>query len=196
MARGKYGQSKPIEATTDDLTIGGGDLIGSDPGEDTKLRLIESRAQRVVDNVVKLDCQPALVTVAGDMTTTGNITASDPTADTHVVTKQWALANLASSGSGGGTVAVRTVANSDSPVTLTSSDYFVLCNTVGGQIIVNLPAASGLAGKRFQIKRIGAGSASVTVQTSDGLDGGSSFVLSEPFAAVSAVCDGSEFYIF
>ncbi len=192
----RYGQSKPIEATTDDLTIGGGDLIGSDPGEDTKLRLIESRAQLVVDNVVKLDCQPSLVTVAGDMSASGTITASDPTADSHVVTKSWALQNLVSSGAGGGTVSVRTVGNSDSPVTLTSSDHFLLCNTVSGAVVVNLPSASGLAGKRFQIKRVGAGSASVTVQTSDGLDGDTSFVLGEPFAALSAVCDGSTFHIF
>ena len=192
----RYGQSKPIEATTDDLTIGGGDLIGSDPGEDTKLRLIESRAQLVVDNVIKLDCQPSLVTVAGDFTTTGNITASDPTADSHVVTKSWALANLASASAGGGSVALRTVTFADSPVTLTSSDFFVLCNTSGGQVVVNLPAASGLAGKRFQVKRTGAGASSVVVQSADDIDGGASFELSEPFAAVSAVCDGSTFHIF
>lgn len=192
----RYGQTKPIEATTDDLTIGGGDLIGSDPGEDTKLRLIESRAQLVVDNVVKLDCQPSLVTVAGDFATTGNISASDPTSDGHVVTMSWALANLSGSGSSGGTVPVRTVSNADSPVSLTSSDFFVLCNTVGGQVVVNLPPAAGLAGKRYQIKRIGAGAASVIVQSADNLDGGGSFELSEPFAALSAVCDGETFHIF
>ena len=196
MARGKYGQSKPIEATTDDLTIGGGDLIGSDPGEDTKLRLIESRAQLVVDNVVKLDCQPGSVTVSGDMTTTGTISALEPTADSHVVTRGWALANLAGSGSGGGAVAVRNVGAVDSPVTLAASDYFVFCDTLGGQVVVNLPAAEGLAGKRYQIKRTGAGQASVVVQTNDGLDGGASFVLGEPYSSLSAVCDGSTFHIF
>ena len=193
MAKGRYGQTKPIEATTDDLTIGGGDLIGSDSGEDTRLRLIESRAQLVVDNAIMVDCQPSGVGIAQALLVTGPVTASDPTAPGHLVTKSWALANLQAGGSGS---AFRKVTQADSPLTVTDQDRFIFCDTSAGEITVNLPAAATVPRQDFVIKRTGAGASNVIISAADLIEDAASFTLEEVRSGASIFCDGDTFHIF
>tara|TARA_B100001094_G_scaffold193314_1_gene187218 strand:- start:14572 stop:15156 length:585 start_codon:yes stop_codon:yes gene_type:complete len=194
MAKGRYGLTKGVTFTPDDLTVSGGDLIGSDSGADTKITLIESRAILVVDGVSKVDCQPSLVSVDGDLTSTGRITALDPLTDAHLVTKGWAVANLASSGQGGSNVATRTVGQADSPVTVATSDFMIFADPSSGALTINLPSPTGLDGKRFVVKRTAGGSNSVSIVGA--IDGGASLNLSEPYAAVSLICNGSEYFIW
>jgi len=44
--------------------------------------------------------------------------------------------------------------NTDSPYTITATDYLVRVNATSGAVVLNLPTASGIAGRQYRIKRI------------------------------------------
>ncbi len=65
------------------------------------------------------------------------------------------------------TLRVVTKVATDSPYTVIPSDFTIICNAVGGAMIVNLPPATG-SGRVLEVKKI---DASINTVTLDG-DGG------------------------
>jgi len=62
-----------------------------------------------------------------------------------------------------GNSAIATKTYSDSPYTLTSSDYTILCDCSSGAITINLPAANTCSGKIYNIKKIDSSVNTVTI---------------------------------
>lgn len=84
-----------------------------------------------------------------------------------------------------------------SSYTVTSSDTVVFANATSGNVTITLPAASGLAGYRFYIKRIDSTANTVTVSRTgtDTIDGLTSFTLDLQYTAFGVVSNGSAWYI-
>lgn len=81
--------------------------------------------------------------------------------------------------------------------TVSSSDTVVFANATSGNVTITIPAASGLAGYRFYIKRTDGSGNTVTVQRSgsDTIDGMTSFTLDQQYTAFAVVSNGSAWYI-
>ncbi|TAH34092.1 hypothetical protein EYC59_03790 [Candidatus Saccharibacteria bacterium] len=81
--------------------------------------------------------------------------------------------------------------------TVGSSDTVVFANATSGNVTITIPAASGLAGYRFYIKRVDGSANTVTVQRSgsDTIDGMTSFTLDQQYTAFAVVSNGSAWYI-
>jgi hypothetical protein len=82
--------------------------------------------------------------------------------------------------------------------TVSSSDTVVFANATSASVTITLPAASGLTGYRFYIKRIdGSSSNTVTISRSgtDTIDGMTSFTLDQQYTAIGVVSNGSAWYI-
>jgi hypothetical protein len=81
--------------------------------------------------------------------------------------------------------------------TITSSDTVIFADATSGNVTITLPAASGLAGYRFYVKRIDSASNTVTVSRSgsDTIDGMTSFTLDLQYTAFAVVSNGSNWYI-
>jgi len=77
-----------------------------------------------------------------------------------------------------------------SDFTLTPADSVCLAT---GTIAVTLPTAVGIAGKQYAIKNIGAGT--ITVSTSELIDGSSSWSLPLPFQSIIVASDGANWQI-
>jgi hypothetical protein len=89
-------------------------------------------------------------------------------------------------------------ATKTSSYTVSSSDTVVFADATSASVTVTLPAASGLAGYRFYIKRIDASSSNtVTIARSgsDTIDGMTSFTLDQQYTAIGVVSNGSLWYI-
>lgn len=84
-----------------------------------------------------------------------------------------------------------------SSYTVASSDTVVFANATTGNVTITLPAASGLAGYRFYIKRIDGSANSVTIARTgtDTIDGQTSFTLDLQYTAFGVVSNGSAWYI-
>ncbi len=74
---------------------------------------------------------------------------------------------------------VVTKAVADSPYAVAATDYTILCNAVGGNMTINLPAATG-TGRILNIKKIDASAYTVTVDAngSETIDGALTYVIS------------------
>lgn len=81
--------------------------------------------------------------------------------------------------------------------TVGSSDTVVFADASSNNITITLPAASGLAGYRFYIKRIDSSGNTVTVQKTGGdtIDGMTSFTVDLQYTAFGVVSNGSAWYI-
>lgn len=98
--------------------------------------------------------------------------------------------------SGSLSLAIRTVASGTT--TLAGTDNTVLVNTTGGAATVNLPAATGLAGRIYTIKKIGTGGIDNALTISPGsstIDGGSSYIIYNDWTFVTLQTDGTNWYI-
>ena len=86
-----------------------------------------------------------------------------------------------------------------SSYTVTSTDTVVFADATGASVTITLPAASGLAGYRFYIKRIDVPASGHTVTVSrtgtDTIDGLTSFTLDLQYTAFGVVSNGSAWYI-
>jgi hypothetical protein len=84
-----------------------------------------------------------------------------------------------------------------SSYTISGSDTVIFADATGGNVTITIPAASGLAGYRFYIKRVDGTSNTVTVSRSgsDTIDGMSSFTLDMQYTAFAVVSNGSAWYI-
>lgn len=82
--------------------------------------------------------------------------------------------------------------------TITSSDTVILVNA-GASTTITLPAASGMTGYRFYIKRIDNPSDGFTVTigrtSTDLIDGMTSFTLDMQYTAIGVISNGSGWYI-
>lgn len=81
--------------------------------------------------------------------------------------------------------------------TMTATDAIVFASAASGNVTITLPAASGLAGYRFHIKRIDGSANTCTIARSgsDTIDGMTSFTIDQQYTAIMVVSDGSAWYI-
>lgn len=80
---------------------------------------------------------------------------------------------------------------------LTTSETVVLCDASNGPITVTLPAASGVRGRRYFIKKIDSSANAVTVDGNGGdlVDGGLTAPLTDEDEAITVVSDNSTWHI-
>lgn len=80
--------------------------------------------------------------------------------------------------------------------TVTNSDSVILCNASGTAITLDLPAAS--AGKTFYVKKTDSSSNTVTVDPdgSETVDGDATLIITQQYAAVTLISDGSNWFVF
>lgn len=85
----------------------------------------------------------------------------------------------------------------DSPYTAVVADDVILCNATGGAMTVNLPAASGKAGKKLTIKKTDVSANAVTIDgnASETIDGATTQSIGSQWEAVTIVCDGTNWQI-
>lgn len=78
------------------------------------------------------------------------------------------------------------------------ANTFLMCDATSNNITVNLPAASGVTGRVYVIKKIDSGSNTVTVDGngSEALDGATTQVLSSQYDVIRIICDGSNWNLF
>ncbi|KKK94574.1 hypothetical protein LCGC14_2681480 [marine sediment metagenome] len=81
--------------------------------------------------------------------------------------------------------------------TATASDQTILCNAGSGAFTVTLPAAQGLSGTVYRIKKIDSGGNAVTVDgnASETIDGATTNVLSSQYDVIEIQCDGTSWHI-
>lgn len=81
--------------------------------------------------------------------------------------------------------------------TVSSTDTVVFADATSVNVTITLPAASGLAGYRFYIKRIDGSAHTVTVARSgsDTIDGAASFTLDMQYTAIAVISNGTNWYI-
>jgi hypothetical protein len=81
--------------------------------------------------------------------------------------------------------------------TAISTDHTILADATGGAFTITLPAASGLAGKIYTIKRINSGGNDVTIDAnaSETIDGDATKVLNAHWKYLQIQCDGSNWFI-
>jgi hypothetical protein len=81
--------------------------------------------------------------------------------------------------------------------TAVSTDHTILADATGGAFTITLPAASGLAGKIYTIKRINSGGNDVTIDAnaSETIDGDTTKVLNAHWKYLQIQCDGSNWFI-
>ena len=86
---------------------------------------------------------------------------------------------------------------SSSPYTANKYDTVILANCASTSITVNLPAASGLTGKTYHIKKIDSSANAVTVDGngSETIDGELTQVVSGQHDSMFIVCDSTEWWI-
>jgi hypothetical protein len=94
--------------------------------------------------------------------------------------------------SGGFSTATKT-----SGYTITGADTVIFADATSGNVTITLPAASGLGGYRFYVKRIdnAANTCSVARSGSDTIDGQTSVSLDLQYTSITLVSDGSAWYI-
>ena len=169
------GYRKAVAVAPDDLVVLGGDIIGSDVGEDTQVTLSESRAQVVVDGAVKIDVQPTSI-------------------DLSVGSGQ----GLQIDANGKAVLAIpeRTITSNS---TLVLTDGIVFCDTSGGALTLSLPDPATVAsGRFFYVADLGnAGTNPITISCSAAnVQGASSVTLSANDIQVAVVSKSTEWRIF
>jgi hypothetical protein len=89
---------------------------------------------------------------------------------------------------------IRAITATDNALT---TDYCILANTNSGNVVVNLFAVASNSGRRLNIKKTDNSNNIVTVDanTSETIDGSTTYVLSNQYEAVTIICDGSTWWI-
>jgi hypothetical protein len=79
----------------------------------------------------------------------------------------------------------------------TASDHVVLCDASGGAFTVTLPAASGVAGIIYHVKKTDSSGSAVTIDgnAAETIDGDLTIDLTLQYESVMIVCDGSNWHI-
>ncbi len=81
--------------------------------------------------------------------------------------------------------------------TVTDRDQTILCNATSAAFTVTLPAAQGISGRYYRIKKTDASANGVTIDgnSAETIDGTTTRVLSSQYDAVQIECDGSNWHI-
>lgn len=97
----------------------------------------------------------------------------------------------------GHVMGLSTLTSGASPYTATASDCVLICNTAGGSITVNLPAAASHAGRIYVIKKTSA-SNTVTVDPNgaETVDGSATLSWTTNYQSYNLVSDGSNWHIW
>lgn len=100
-------------------------------------------------------------------------------------------------GGGPGNGAIATKAFADSPYSVITSDYTILCNAVGGNITLNLPVVAGNSGTIFNFKKIDSTANTCTVDGSgaETIDGALTVTLGTQYQSIQIITDASAWYI-
>lgn len=95
-----------------------------------------------------------------------------------------------------GGLAIPTVAKTGT-YTATASDHVILCDASGGAFTVTLPAASGVPGTVYHIKKTDSSGNAVTVDgnASETIDGDTTKVIGTQYDSMMIICDGSNWHI-
>lgn len=80
--------------------------------------------------------------------------------------------------------------------TATASDEILLVDASGGAVTITLPAAAGISGKLYRIKRINAGANAVTISAAENIDDDLTAVLTMKGVSLDIVSDGTQWRIF
>lgn len=91
---------------------------------------------------------------------------------------------------------IRSVEFADSPVTA-DDESIILCDATGGNITVNLPAASGVTDRVYNIKKTDASANTVTIDGdgSETIDGATTKIISIQNDSFQIACDGVAWFI-
>lgn len=81
--------------------------------------------------------------------------------------------------------------------TATSSDHVILCDASGGAFTVTLPAASGVTGIIYHIKKMDSSGSAVTIDGNgaETIDGATTIDLTLQYESVTIVSDGTSWHI-
>jgi hypothetical protein len=96
---------------------------------------------------------------------------------------------------------VTSVTLAESPYDIEVEDGFIVINSAGGGVVLNLPSPVNLIGSWYVLKD-GSGNCSslnpITINAPGGttIDKGASLSVETPFTAVSIVSDGTEWFVF
>lgn len=95
-----------------------------------------------------------------------------------------------------GSFAVATVAKTGA-YTAAIGDHVITCDASGGAFTVTLPAASGVAGRIYHIKKTDSSGNAVTVDGNSGetIDGALTQVINVQYDSMMIICDGSNWHI-
>ena len=76
-------------------------------------------------------------------------------------------------------------------------DHVILCDASGAAFTVTLPAASGISGRVYHIKKTDSSNNAVTVDgnSSETIDGGTTATLTVQYESIMIVCDGAAWHI-
>lgn len=183
MGRGTY--QPPGNRFAGPVVVAHGDVVGSDPEQDSLVRLESSRARVIVDGSTKIDATDSYVLISADDEFRLNVGG----------------ARGLTVYDGGGAVLtfpVSQTAPAQNPINVTENQFFLLVDTGAGAVTIILPDASAAPGRQFVIKHDGQTSGSITI-TADGggeIDRAASFVLDDPLSAISLQSDGAVYWIF
>ncbi len=89
------------------------------------------------------------------------------------------------------------IVNKTGDYTAAITDYVITCDANGGAFTVTLPAASGVTGKIYHIKKTDSSGNAVTVDgnASETIDGDTTKVISTQYDSMEIICDGSNWHI-
>lgn len=76
------------------------------------------------------------------------------------------------------------------------SDYFIKGDTTGGAFVITLFTAVGNAGKELVIKNLGTSNLTIDGAGSETIDGALTKVLTNKYASINILSDGSSWNIF
>lgn len=86
--------------------------------------------------------------------------------------------------------------NKTTTYTALVSDYFIKGDTTGGAFTITLFTAVGNSGKELIIKNLGTGNLTIDGNASETLDGSLTKILTNKYAALNIISDGSNWNIF
>ena len=143
------------------------------------------------------DATNAGIVTAGAQTFGGNKTFQDSvSAAATMKVGSTGSANSTMQVEGSLSMAIRTITANTA---IAATDNTVLANTTSGAVTLTLPAASGISGRIYTIKKIGSGGIDnqLTITPGGGatIDGGSSYVIYNDYTFVTLQTDGTNWYI-
>lgn len=90
------------------------------------------------------------------------------------------------------------VATKTADYTANISDYMILCNAASGNIVITLPAAAGIKGKIYIVKKTDSSANTVTIDgnAAETIDGSATSIIQAQNTAVCIVSDNTNWHIY